>query len=72
MPHEHDNPAISRIAVHTGVAVGVSGLHLASENYAVYHRSSKKDDHCAFLVGDLPVVQTASLALTLHVSRGIT
>lgn len=48
MPHEHDNPAISRIAVHTGVAVGVSGLHLASENYAVFHRSSKKDDHCAF------------------------
>lgn len=32
MPHEHDNPAVSRIAVHTGVAVGVSGLHLAYAN----------------------------------------
>lgn len=48
MPHEHDNPAVSRIAVHTGVAVGVSGLHLTSQNYAACHRSSEKDAPCAF------------------------
>ena len=45
-------------------------LLVKTTQYAI--APARKMTTALFLVGDLPVVQTASLALTLHVSRGIT